>query len=290
MSLIPGAIYDPGAHWNYQAGSFWPLMLVWHYTVGRDSRALIRDRGLACALIWDDVIWQYAPLDAVCFTQCEWNRRSVAYEVESLDGSITDGQIALLGYATTYALLTYGIPADFYDGPRLPIGYDFRGVTNHRDLIHVACDMHSDGFDRWVWDAAMAPPPAPKRKRARMISFLVHELFSDSIWQVNPDTATKVHIKTPEQYVAQVRLRQLANYVAGEKVADDELHRTDELDGLWRQLWDEARDVDEFNDTGSGGTGGGGATEQQVRDIVVADGNQTRAAVAAKRPITGTVG
>lgn len=161
MTLLPGATLDPGAHWNYQAGYSSCMMVVWHYTVGRDSRALIRDKGLAALLIWDAEIFEYAPLDAVCYTECEWNRRSIGYEVESIDGSITPGQVANLGYATLFALTTFGIQPVFYDGPRMPVGYDYRGVTNHRNLIHNACDMHSDGFDRAVWEAIFAPPPPP---------------------------------------------------------------------------------------------------------------------------------
>lgn len=305
MVLIPGAALDPGAHWNYPAGYTAAQVVVWHYTVGNDSRALIRDQGLAPVLIRDDVIWEYAPLDAVCYTQCEWNRVAIGYEVESIDGSISPSEIALLGYATTFALLTFGIPQTFYDGPRLPIGSGYRGVTNHRNLVHVACDQHSDGFDEWVWNAAMSAAPPQKRRRRRMFSFLVLETFSNSIWEVNTDTATKVHIETWAQFVAQVKYRQIANYVAGETIADDQLHRTDELvDGapMWGDLWAMARNVDEFNDVAAGGAApGGGATPEQVQSIVqsdgnltrqavTADGNTTRAEVAKKRPVTGTVG
>lgn len=165
MTLLPGAQYDPGRHWNYEAGWSSCLTVVQHYTVGTDSRAIIRNGGLAAILVWDDVIWEFGPLDAVHFTQCEWNRRSIGIEVESLDGSLTPGQIANLGYVVLYCLTQWGIPDVFYDGPRMPVGYDYRGVTNHRNLVHNACDMHSDGFDQWVWDAYHAPAPSPTEAR-----------------------------------------------------------------------------------------------------------------------------
>lgn len=150
--LIPGAILDPGAHWSYQAGYTSCALDVWHYTVGNDSRALIRDRGLAAILVRDEGFYQYAPADAVCYTQCEWNREATATEVESIDGTITDAEVAHLAYVTLWKLATFGIPGEFYDGPRLPIGSGFRGVTNHRALEHRACDQHSDGFGVDVWE------------------------------------------------------------------------------------------------------------------------------------------
>jgi hypothetical protein len=159
MTLIPGAVLDPGRHWNGAAGWFNPAALFQHYTVGRDSRALIRNNGLAPILIWDDVIWQFAPLEAVCFTQCEWNRWGIGIEVESLDGSITAAQIQNLSYVVLFALVTFGIPQVFYDGPRLPVGFPYYGVTNHRNLVHRACDQHYDGFDQWVWEAMTGAPP-----------------------------------------------------------------------------------------------------------------------------------
>jgi hypothetical protein len=246
--LLPGATYDPGVHWNYQAGQISPINVFWHYTVGRDSRGIIRDRGLAPILVWDQTIWEFAPLDAQCYTQCEWNRRGPGIEVESLDGSISPAQIANLGYVTLFCLTTFGIPQVFHQGYRLPVGDPFRGVTNHRDLRHNACDMHSDGFDYWVWEAALGSAP-PKKKGVEMTSFLCHELYSNSIWLVDPNTLTKVYIKSWDAFLAEVQFRQLVAYFGGS--ADPNLHRTDELvngQPIWGNLWAEARDVDTFND------------------------------------------
>lgn len=63
--FIPGAVLEPGAHWNYEAGYCALSIEFLHWTVGTDSRALIRNRGLAAVLVRDGVIYQYAPLNAV---------------------------------------------------------------------------------------------------------------------------------------------------------------------------------------------------------------------------------
>lgn len=292
MTLLPGATLDPGAHWNYQAGRSSCLTLVQHYTVGRDSRALIRNNGLAPLLIWDDIIWEYAPLDAVCYTQCEWNRRSIGYEVESLDGTITDGQIANLAYAELFAMTTFGIPDVFYDGPRLPVGTDYRGVTNHRNLIHNACDMHSDGFDRWVWDAMHAAQPPDEGGHTEMEGILGDhgdgtstlivkggggQIYYDLSGRHSGGLLGKLP-DTPYTLYA-------VNGAGGSRneLPIRELPMTQLLDA--RLAWYLAL----HPPAGSGG-GGGGATAQEVDAIVTADGAKTRAEVAKPRPLTGSVG
>lgn len=168
MSSLPGAILWPGLNWAGQGGWSSCAMDVWHYTVGRDSRALCAERGLVQHLTRDEGTYQFvADVEMVCWTQCEWNGVATALEVESLDGSVTDAQLALMAYREQWVLATLGIPPVYYDavadgGGRLPIGTDYRGVTTHRSLVHRACDMHSDGFDRWVWDAVTAPAPVPE--------------------------------------------------------------------------------------------------------------------------------
>lgn len=299
MTMLPGATPDPGAHWNGEAGWCSPLINVfWHYTVGRDSRALIRNQGLAPILIWDDVIWQFGPLDAVHYTQCEWNRRGPGYEVESLDGSITPKQIEHLGYATLFALTTFGIPQTFYDGPRLPIGDGYRGVTNHRNLVHNACDQHSDGFDQWVWEAAVAPatPTAPGDS---MASFIIAEnrpyrtdpakTLTGAVYTFDMDANTRAWISNPTAMDAAISIRNVVKFFGG--WADSTVHGASDNEGLWGKLLDDARDLDAQDDVAApGGGGGGGATPAQVQAIVSTDGDKTRAKVAEKVPITGTVG
>lgn len=155
--FIPGAVLEPGAHWNYEAGYCALSIEFLHWTVGTDSRALIRNRGLAAVLVRDGVIYQYAPLNARCFTQCEWNPLGWAIEIESLDGSVDDRELEAVRYITQWALGNGLIPNHWYNGPRMPIGTPFAGVTAHANLVHRQCDMHSDGYDDWFFEHIFTP-------------------------------------------------------------------------------------------------------------------------------------
>jgi len=288
VTLLPGAAYDPGAHWNGEAGWSSCLTLVWHYTVGTDSRALIRNQGLAAALVWDDVIWQFAPLEAVCFTECEWNRRSIGIECESLDGTLSPKQIANLGYITLFCLTTFGIPQQFYDGPRLPVGYDYRGVTNHRALQHVACDQHGDGFDTWVWDAITAPP-SDERKKKTMASFLIVDQTggpdTGKVFVVDADANTKCWIRSPQQLDAHQQVRNIIKFTGG--WADADVHGTSEPDRPWAGMLASATDLTPKPLPPP--APGGGVSAAQVQAIVEADGELTRDEIAKPRQVTGTV-
>lgn len=267
MTLLPGATLDPGAHWNGEAGWSSCARVVWHYTVGRDSRAIIRNGGLASILVWDDVIFEFGPLDAVHYTQCEWNRSSCGYEVESLDGSITNGQIANLGYVTLFSLTTFGIPQVFYDGPRLPVGADFRGVTNHRNLVHNACDQHSDGFADWVWNAAMhASPAPPARKGESMASFIIADAATGKVFLFDADANTKCWLHTPDALSAAQTVRNVINYFGG--WADATIHGSNDNDGLWGKLLADALDVTNGTPAAGGGGGGSGPSAGEIAKAV----------------------
>lgn len=162
-NLVPGAIPFPGVFANYGAGRLrlW-LAIIWHYTVGTNSLGLIARNGLCAFLIArDGTIYQCSPWDSVNYTQCEWNVVAQGIEVESLDGTITDAQIASLGYLTIFLANVGAVPLNFYDGDRLPFSAGYAGVTNHRCLDQRACDNHFDGFDTAVWEAAVNPTPPP---------------------------------------------------------------------------------------------------------------------------------
>jgi hypothetical protein len=105
-----------------------------------------------------------------------------------------------------------------------------------------------------------------------MQSFLILETYTGSIWVCDPNTCTKVWIKTWDEFTAQVHLRDIDRYFGG--TADSTLHHTDEvvndIPGFWGQIWSNCRDVDEFNDVGTGGGGGGGTPAPKQFDIVLA--------------------
>lgn len=166
MSFIPGATLDPGIHWNYEAGYMRYIeAIVWHYTVGVDSRAIGRRGYFAILIRQDGEVVMFAPWDSINWHACEWNPITIGIEVESLDGSITDLQIVSLGIVSYFLMVMTGITATFWDGGRIPVGSSIpAGVTNHRDLHENACDEHYDGFDLDVFVAAMNaanPPPVP---------------------------------------------------------------------------------------------------------------------------------
>jgi len=190
--LLPGAILDPGSHWSYQAGYSQCLMEVWHYTVGRNSIALCRDQGLVAFLVRDEGIYQFSPSNAVNFTQCEWNRVATATEVESMDGSMSEAQLRHLQYLTMWKLTTHGIPPFFYNGPRMPVLNGYQGVTNHRNLVHQACDQHYDGFDDWVWEYVSGgtpptpePTPIPKGKKKMFVGWLTFVSGANLVYLFN---------------------------------------------------------------------------------------------------------
>lgn len=162
-NIVPGAVLFPGIFANYGAGIIrrW-LAIIWHYTVGTNSLALIARNGLCAFLISPDgTIYQMAPWDSINYTQCEFNVIAQGIEVESLDGSITDAQISSLGYLTIFLINAGAIVPIFYDGPRIELS-ECGGVTNHRCLNQHACDNHFDGFGREIWDAIWTPTPLPE--------------------------------------------------------------------------------------------------------------------------------
>lgn len=176
-NLVPGAVPFPGVFANYGAGRIraW-LAVIWHYTVGTNSLVLIANNGLCAFLIArDGTIYQCSPWDSVNYTQCEWNVIAQGIEVESLDGSITDAQVASLGYLTIFLANVGAVPLNFYNGARLPFTAGYTGVTNHRCLDQHACANHFDGFDEDVWNAAIHPapptPPAEPPKEGEMRLF-----------------------------------------------------------------------------------------------------------------------
>lgn len=170
----PGAKQDPGLNANYRRGRVVVWMQRVHFTVGNNSRGLIRDKGLAQFLIdRDGTVWEFAPADAVCSDACEWNIYGFGWELEALDrGQFTPAQITELGKGLAWGCATYGIPNNWrlgpdYDGsPRLAVGSEFHGIANHDGLHERACDEHYDGAtpgEAAAMQAVMAggAPPAP---------------------------------------------------------------------------------------------------------------------------------
>lgn len=132
---------------------------VCHYTVGRDSRP-VGDRGYFHFLVSrDGTVTQFARADAVCWHAGDpWNGRGPGIEVEYLPGA-DDDVFTPASEAATAQLVAWledewGIPADFYDGPRRQV---WHGFITHRSLIQTG-DAHSD---YWPYLPTTPLPPVP---------------------------------------------------------------------------------------------------------------------------------
>lgn len=167
MPWFPAAIRDPGKNAGYRSGHASMQLAVDHFTVGRDSRALIRDKGLAQFLFpKQGQPFQFAEADAVCSHACEWNRLGPGLEFERLnwDEPLTAEQIHWGGEVTKWLSVTYGIPLVHHGGARLPIGDGFRGFVNHGSLVHRACDQHTDGITDADFAAMVGTPTTSDKK------------------------------------------------------------------------------------------------------------------------------
>lgn len=137
-----------------------------HFTVGVNSRALIRDRGLAQFLLPKvGRPFQFAESDAACIDACEWGDEGPGLEFErmSWDEPLTEDQIFWGGYLVQTLHEQDGYPLVFHGGARLPVGDGFRGFVNHGSLVHNACDQHTDGvtaddFARMIQGASVVTP------------------------------------------------------------------------------------------------------------------------------------
>lgn len=162
----PYATRDPGVSAGYAHGKVANVVsVVAHYTVGVDSRALIRDQGLAEFLVSrGGTVWQFAEVDAVCWQAGDpYNHRGPGIEVEWYephDGPaiFTDVQRDATQALCHWLHEEWGVPLDYKaDAPRVA---DWVGWIAHRAVIEDA-DYHSDYWPQADWDAMTAAPPAP---------------------------------------------------------------------------------------------------------------------------------
>lgn len=161
MGWFPGAQRDPATRANTTGNAKQNMRL--HYTVGTDSRALIRNKNLAHFLIAaDGTVIQFGPTEAIFYDACEWNVTGWGIELESLNGSLTDAQIAACGAVLRWGSEADGIPLIYRDSPddRLPVGTVYRGVITHRSLHEQKCDEHYDGFAPEVFARMIGTSPA----------------------------------------------------------------------------------------------------------------------------------
>lgn len=193
---FPGAIRDPGKNVNYRSGRTSNQMDVAHFTVGTDSRALIRNNGLAAFLFpKQGPPFQFAQADSVTAHACEFNRKGCGYEVERLnwDEPFTADQTRWVGEVLRWRNAEYGVPLVHYGGPRLPTDTGFRGIANHGSLVHHACDQHTDGWTDAEFQAAVGSVTTPASvKKDRHMKFIQNTDQDLGIWQT--DGIVKSHV------------------------------------------------------------------------------------------------
>lgn len=150
----PGAVWTPGINAGYVAGRTTMESVVCHYTVGRDSSSIGRQGYFQFLVARDGRIQQFAEVDAVCWHAGQpWNGRGPGVEVEYLDEPtiFTPEAEAACGALCDWLTSAWGVPASFYDGPRVNTHH---GFITHRSLIQTG-DAHSD---YWPYLPTGAPP------------------------------------------------------------------------------------------------------------------------------------
>lgn len=161
----PDAIRVQGAlNENYANGRNRMEVVKRHYTVGFNSWGA-GFRGFFQWLVNRDAsIYQFAPVDAVCFDSSEWNDAGPGIEVEFYPGvhevMFTPEMRASTGRLVRWLNTEHGFPLveKTMDSGRIGEFAGFRGFIDHGALIQT--DQHSDYWASDDWAAMTAPPVA----------------------------------------------------------------------------------------------------------------------------------
>lgn len=241
----PEAVWDPGVNAGYRAGRNVITTAVCHYTVGRDSRPIGRRGYFQFLVSRDGTVTQFAEADAVCWhAGTPWNFRGPGIEVEYLDEDVifTPAADRATGELVGWLHAEWGVPLDFYDGPRIN---SWSGFITHRSLIQTG-DAHSD-----YWPYLPLPDVAPEDSE-EMNSSLIKDTAGD-VWVYDYDAHTKTLLDA-QGFLGQIELRRLVLQFGGK--ADVTVHGVGENNGLWGRLLGDAHDVRTVGGAGSFPTSG----------------------------------
>lgn len=154
--IYPAAEWMPGANAGYHAGRTPVRSVVCHYTVGRNSTGIGLQGYYHFQANRDGTVFQFAEADAVCWhAGSPWNGYGPGIEVEYLPGFDdelwTPAQREAVARLVEWLHDEWGVPFDFYDGPRTN---SHAGFITHRSLIQTG-DAHND----WWPELPRTTPP-----------------------------------------------------------------------------------------------------------------------------------
>jgi hypothetical protein len=283
---IDGLLWLPGRQAGGASGRIDRRVDVRHETIGTNSRQIGLNGYFNFRFPKVDIAEQYAEWWAIAWHACEWNPVGIGFELERFQGEpMTENQARWIAYTLGHIQAEAGaLPLDWFDGDLyVPAGGGgYRGYANHLALRIQACDPHTDGwtFDEWQWICSLMGADPPVKKEDRMQPGLFVNPFG-FVYVYDPNAHTKTWIRSPAALSAYQAIR-------GVSGLPSDVQRSAVTD----QLLADAREVNTIPDPlpSGGGGNGGGATPDEVRQIVTADGNATRAEVTKPRPIAGAVG
>lgn len=179
--IYPGATWMPGQNAGYRAGRTPVQSVVCHYTVGANSTPIGMRGYYQFQANRDGSLYQFAEADAVCFHGgSPWNQRGPGIEVEYHpaihDALWTPSQEEAVARLVEWLHDEWGVPYDFYDGPRVAA---HRGFITHRSIIQTG-DSHSD----WWPYLPRTPEPEPEDDDVKLRPFII--VARDGQWVYDP--------------------------------------------------------------------------------------------------------
>lgn len=150
----PAVVHD-GFQMGYTNGRSQMRTVVCHFTVGRDSDAIGRRGYFQWLIRRNGEVVQYCEADAVAWHAGTWNPYGPGIEIEYLpgvdDSLFTPESLAAASGLVRWLHDEWGIPLDYYDGPRILPVWD--GFIAHRSLFG---GDHTDWWPREDWDKIVA--------------------------------------------------------------------------------------------------------------------------------------
>lgn len=166
--IYPGATWMPGRNAGYAAGRTPVRSVVCHQTIGVNSTGIGLQGYYQFQVNRDGTVYQFAETDAVCWhAGSPWNGYGPGVEVEYHpaydDEPWTPAQRDAVAHLCQWLHDEWGVPYDFYDGPRTN---SHTGFITHRSLIQTG-DSHSD----WWPELPRVTAPAPEENDDMVIVF-----------------------------------------------------------------------------------------------------------------------